>query len=187
MSIVLISDNTSKKPDHMVKNKSTHKEVSKGIPEVFPRLWRYCLALTSNPDRANDLAQSVCLKALEKSEQFTPGTHLDRWMFRIAQRSWINEMRSEAVRRGGGLVTIDEIELPDTTYSGQEMNLLARQMLIKIMELPEAQRMAVLLVYVEGFSYKEASEILDIPIGTVMSRLATSRSKLTANTSSGND
>ena len=164
----------------MFKSKTAHEEVSNGIPTVFPKLWRYCLALTSNPDRANDLAQSVCLKALEKSEQFEPGTHLDRWMFRIAQRSWINEMRSEAVRRGGGLVTIEEIELPDTTYSGQETNLFVRQMLMRVMELPEAQRMTVMLVYVEGFSYKEASKILDIPIGTVMSRLSKAREKLSS-------
>ena len=98
-------------------------------------------------------------------------------MFTIAQRTWLNEMRSEAVRRGGGLITIDEIDLPDTKPDA-ETNLFARQVLIQIMGLPEAQRLTVMLVYVEGFSYKEASEILDIPVGTVMSRLATSREKL---------
>ncbi len=165
----------------MFKKKNAQQEISKGIPSLYPRLWRYCLALTSNPERANDLAQSTCLKALEKAEQFEQGTHLDRWMFRIAQRLWINELRSDAVRRGGGLVTIDEIELPDTKNSDQETNLFARQVLMKVMELPEAQRMTVMLVYVEGFSYQEASEILDIPIGTVMSRLATSRQKLASN------
>lgn len=181
MPLALVSNNKANQTVSMFKKKTAQEEVSDGIPTIFPKLWRYCLALTSNPDRANDLAQSVCLKALEKAEQFEPGTHLDRWMFRIAQRSWINEIRSDAVRRGGGLVTINEIELPDTTYSGQEMNLFARQMLKRVMELPEAQRMTVLLVYVEGFSYKEASKILDIPIGTVMSRLATSREKLAKN------
>ncbi len=159
-------------------NKS-HIEVSEGLKPLFPRLWRYCLALTSNADRANDLAQSTCLRALEKSHQFEAGTKLDRWMFRIAQRLWINEMRADAVRRGGGLVTIDEIDLPDTK-SDQESNLLARQLLLEVMELPEAQRMTVILVYVEGFSYKEAAATLDIPIGTVMSRLASARGKLTA-------
>lgn len=166
----------------MFKKKSIRQEISKGIPPIYPRLWRYCLALTSNPERANDLAQATCLKALEKAHLFQPGTHQDRWMFTIAQRSWINEMRSEAVRRGGGLVTIDEVELPDTTNSDPETNLFARQVLMKVMELPEAQRMTVMLVYVEGFSYQEASEILDIPIGTVMSRLATSRQKIADST-----
>ncbi len=159
----------------MFKNKNYRTEISKGIPSLYPRLWRYCLALTSNPDQANDLAQSACLRAIEKADQFEMGTHLDRWLFKIAQRLWINELRSAAVRRGGGLITIDELKLPDTTNSNQETNLFARQ---KVMELPEAQRVTVMLVYVEGFSYQEACEILDIPIGTVMSRLATSRRKL---------
>lgn len=162
----------------MFRKKNKQSEISKGIPQIYPRLWRYCLSLSSNPDRANDLAQATCLKALEKADQFEIDTHQDRWMFRIAQRLWINEMRSDAVRRGGGLVTIDEMELPDTKNSDQEMNLFARQVLMKVMELPEAQRTTVMLVYVEGFSYKEASDIQEIPIGTIMSRLATSRQKL---------
>jgi RNA polymerase sigma-70 factor (ECF subfamily) len=164
----------------MFRKKNKRDEISAGINQIYPRLWRYCLSLSSNPDRANDLAQATCLKALEKAELFELGTHQDRWMFRIAQRLWINEMRSEAVRRGGGLVTIDEVELPDTKNSDQETNLFAREVLMKVMELPEAQRATVMLVYVEGFSYKEASEILEIPIGTIMSRLATSRQKLAA-------
>ena len=149
------------------------------IPEVFPKLWRYCLALTSNSDRANDLAQAACLRAMEKSHLFEMGTYFDRWIFTIAQRLWFNELRSDAVRRGGGLVTIDEIDLPDTN-NDPEANLFARQVLLQVMELPEAQRATVMLVYVEGFSYAEAAEILEIPIGTVMSRLSAARTKLSA-------
>ena len=161
----------------MFGKKSAYKEVADGLEGLFPRLWRYCLALTSNPDRANDLAQSTCLRALEKANLYEPGTKLDRWMFRMAQNLWINEMRADAVRQGGGLVTLGEIDLPDKS-SDQETNLLARQLLKEVMQLPEAQRATVMLVYVEGFSYKEAANVLDIPIGTVMSRLATSRAKL---------
>lgn len=147
------------------------------IAQVFPKLWRYCLALTSNTDRANDLAQAACLRAIEKAHLFKIGTHFDRWIFTIAQRLWFNEMRSEAVRRGGGLVTIEEIDLPDTN-SDPEANLFARQVLMQVMALPEAQRATVMLVYVEGFSYAEAATILEIPIGTVMSRLAAARNKI---------
>ncbi len=161
----------------MFLKKSAYKEVSDGLEGLFPRLWRYCLALTSNPDRANDLAQAACLRALEKSDLYEPGTKLDRWIFRIAQNLWINEMRADAVRQGGGLIALEEIDLPDKKPD-QETNLLAHQLLLEVMQLPEAQRATVLLVYVEGFSYKEAAKVLDIPIGTVMSRLATSRAKL---------
>jgi len=147
------------------------------LPEIFPRLWRYCLVLSGNRDTAGDLAQATCLRALEKASQFEPGTHLDRWLFRLAQRIWLNELRANAVRRGGGLLSIDEIELPDEK-PGTEMNFFASQVLREVYSLPEAQRVAVLLVYVEGFSYKEAAKVLDIPIGTVMSRLAAGRAKI---------
>jgi len=152
-------------------------EVQAGLPPLFPRLWRYCLVLTSNHDRANDLAQAACLRAIEKAHQFAVGTTLDRWVFRIAQRLWFNELRSEAVRRGGGLSTIDEIDLPDPS-ADTETNIYARQVLLSVMNLPEAQRATVLLVYLEGYSYREAAETLDIPIGTVMSRLSAARAKL---------
>jgi len=151
--------------------------VRAGITPIFPRLWRYCLVLTSNHDRANDLAQAACLRAIEKAHQFVDGTTLDRWIFRIAQRLWFNELRSDAVRRGGGLATIDEIDIPDPK-SDPETNLYAREVLLSVMGLPEAQRATVLLVYLEGYSYKEAAETLEIPIGTVMSRLSAARAKL---------
>ncbi len=153
------------------------EEVRKGLQPLFPRLWRYCLALTGSRDRANDLAQAACLHALEKAHLYEPGTHLARWMFRMTQRLWLNDLRSEAVRRGQGLLPIEDMELADASATPQS-NFFAKQVLIEVMRLPDAQRTTVLLVYVEGYSYREASEILDIPVGTVMSRLAAARSKL---------
>ncbi|MFY0610960.1 MAG: RNA polymerase sigma factor [Hyphomicrobiaceae bacterium] len=144
---------------------------------LYPRLWRYCLVLTGNRSRADDLAQSACLRALEKSDQLGTDDRLDGWIFRIAQRIWLNELRAESVRRGGGMASIDEIEITDHRPD-PETNLLAREVLLEVMALPEAQRATVVLVYVDGYSYKEAAEILDIPIGTVMSRLAAARGKL---------
>ncbi len=152
-------------------------EVQAGIDGVFPRLWRYCLGLTGSRDRADDLAQAACLRAIEKADQFEPGTHLDRWMFRMTQRMWINELRKDAVRMGGGLAPVEEIDLVDEK-ADPETNLLGREVLNSVMELPEAQRATVILVYVEGYRYLEAAEILDIPVGTVMSRLAAARKKL---------
>ncbi|MEL6565612.1 MAG: RNA polymerase sigma factor [Pseudomonadota bacterium] len=144
---------------------------------VFPRLWRYSVALTGRRDWADDLAQTTCLRALDKADQFEAGTHLDRWMFRMAQRIWLNELRSRKVRTGGGLVPVEEIDLPDQSPSA-DTNILARDVLNRVNALPEAQRHSVFLVYVEGYSYKEAAEIMEIPIGTVMSRLAAARKRL---------
>ncbi|MEM7300033.1 MAG: RNA polymerase sigma factor [Pseudomonadota bacterium] len=161
----------------MFGKKSTHDQVTEGLKAVYPRLWRYCLTLTGNADRANDLAQSTAIRAMEKSHLFKADTHVDRWLFRMAQRIWLNEVRSDAVRRGGGLVPIEDVELPDKK-PGPESNLLTREVLKKVMDLPEAQRATIMLVYVEGYSYAEAAEILEIPIGTVMSRLHAGRAKL---------
>lgn len=151
--------------------------VRREIDVVYPRLWRYCLALTSNASQADDLAQAACLRALEKAEHFEVGTFFDRWIFRLTQRLWFNELRKNAIRAGSGLVNIDEIELRDNALD-PESNLLGREVVMDIMHLPEAQRVAVILVYVEGHSYRDAAMILDIPVGTIMSRLAVARSKL---------
>ncbi len=93
----------------------------------------------------------------------------------MARRIWLNELRADAVRLGGGLVPADAlIDEKDDILT----NILAGEVLSKIRALPEAQRIAVMLVYVEGYSYAEAAEMLEIPIGTVMSRLAAARKKL---------
>ncbi|MBW4707179.1 RNA polymerase sigma factor [Roseobacter sp. YSTF-M11] len=147
------------------------------MPDILPRIWRYSLTLTGTADRADDLAQGAILKALEKAEQFEVGTRLDRWMFRIAHNLWVSDMRKNAVRAGGGLVAIEETDIisPD---AGPEAAAMHREVLMAVLHLPEAQRVTVVLVYVEGYSYRDAAMILDIPLGTVMSRLATARATL---------
>lgn len=162
----------------MKQNSATsHKFVRENMGAIYPRLWRYAVALSGRRDWGDDLAQTTCVRALDKAEQFEVGTHLDRWMFRMCQRIWLNELRARKVRTGGGLMPIEEVDLADST-PGTEVNILARQVLTEVNALPEGQRQSVLLVYVEGFSYKEAAEIMEIPVGTVMSRLAGARKKL---------
>lgn len=149
-------------------------EVEQKLSAIYPRLWRYCLVLTSNRADADDLAQSVSLRALEKAHQFRGGAGLDRWLFRIAQTIWLNELRSIAIRRGGGIVPVEITDIVDPSQNS-EMNLFVREVLYKVMALPEAQRTTLFLAYIEGYSYKECAGILGIPIGTVMSRLAAAR------------
>ncbi|MGR3677933.1 MAG: RNA polymerase sigma factor [Paracoccaceae bacterium] len=147
------------------------------MPGLYPRLWRYALALSGRRDWAEELAQMACLRAIEKSDSFQAGTHVDRWVFRLTRNIWLNELRSRRVRQGMGLVAVEDVDIPDSVPS-TELNIFAREVLRKVNTLPEAQRETVLLTYVEGYSYKETAEILDIPIGTVMSRLATARRAL---------
>lgn len=162
----------------MWRRKRNHPTIAEDLRTFYPRLWRYALVLTGGRDWADDVAQTACLKALEKQAQFQPGSHFDRWLFRIAQRVWYNEVRAQAVRRGSGLVAIDSADLVDMGLDA-DMSYFARQLLTQVMALPEAQRIAVLLVYVEGYSYQEAATVMEVPKGTIMSRLAAARSKLT--------
>ena len=154
-----------------------HGAVRDGLNALLPRLWRFCHVLTGDRSSADDLAQSACLRALERASQFQPGTRLDQWVFRIAQSIWFNQRRAEKVRRGFGTVPPAEAGLV-TGADDAEANIYLAQVLSSVMELPEAQRVTVLLVYVEGFSYQEAADMLEIPIGTVMSRLAAARGRL---------
>jgi len=161
----------------MFGKKSSFDEVKNGLQPIYPRLWRYCLVLTGSAQSADDLSQSACLRALEKAHHYTPGTNLKSWVFRLAQRIWLNELRAAAVRRGGGMIILEEDQIPEIK-PGPESNLLIREVLLQVGALPEAQRATVMLVYAEGYSYKQAAEILDIPVGTVMSRLAAARARL---------
>ena len=146
------------------------------LRELMPRLWRYGLVLSGNREDAAELAQSTALRALERALQFKPGTKFDRWCFTILSSIWKNELRSRSVRRGQGLVAVEDSGLSVPDHG--DVNILARQVLTFMTKLPEAQRETLYLVYVEGYSYAEAAERLDIPIGTVMSRLANGRRKL---------
>lgn len=161
----------------MFGRKSSADHIRAELPGVYARLWRYCVVLTGRVDWADDLAQTVCLRALDKANQFTPGTHLDRWLFTLALSVWRNELRGRKLRQGHGLIPVDEAAL-EAPVLPAEMNIFARQVLSQIQALPEAQRMAVLLVYIEGNSYQHCADILGIPIGTVMSRLAAVRARL---------
>ncbi len=147
------------------------------LPALLPRLWRFALVLSGSRQVAEDLVQATCVRALERAHQFQPGTHLDRWTFSIMASIWRNQRRSEAVRQGAGHVNAEEV-LTFDLQPGIEASILTRQVLTAIGTLPEAQRTALLLVYGEGWSYKEAANALNIPLGTLMSRLAAGKQAL---------
>jgi RNA polymerase sigma-70 factor (ECF subfamily) len=151
--------------------------VSAGLAENLTRLWRYGLVLSGNRDTAEDLVQATCIRALERSHKFQPGTKLDRWLFTILNSIWKNEIRSQKIRQGAGFVNAEEVLKTDGA-SQVETNIFARQVLEEVQSLPEVQRVTVFMVYAEGLTYKEAAEALDVPIGTVMSQLAAARMKL---------
>ena len=163
----------------MLGGKNSDEAVRAGLREIYPRLWRFCLMLAGSRAAAEDLVHSTCVRAMERAGQFTPGTDLSSWVFRIARNVWYNELRAARVRRGAGLVPVEDAGL-QSAERGPEANIFAAEVLEEVSQLPEALRVTVLLAYVEGYKYAEVAEILDIPVGTVMSRLAAARTKLAA-------
>jgi RNA polymerase sigma-70 factor, ECF subfamily len=153
------------------------REVRAGLEPTLPRLWRYALVLSRARDVADDLVQATCVRALERADQYVPGTRVDRWLFAILRSIWLNEIRSRRIREGGGFVDPEDVLMSDGARE-IEMNITASVVLKAIGRLPEVQRETVLLVYGEGYSYAEAAATLAVPIGKVMSRLATARAAL---------
>ena len=158
-------------------SEASRREVRAGVELSLARLWRYALVLSKARDAADDLVQATCLRAIERADQFVPGTRVDRWLFAILRSIWLNEIRSRRIREGGGFVDAEDALVSDGVRE-IETNITASTVLRAIARLPEAQRETVLLVYAEGYSYAEAAAALGIPIGTVMSRLAAGRAAL---------
>lgn len=144
---------------------------------MLPRLRRYALSLTGSLPDADDLVQDTCAKALRYSDQYHPHQDLDRWVFRIARNHWFSETRKRKVRLGAGQVDAVETGELYTTVNGENA-LAGRQLGQKIMQLPSELATVLLLVSVEGYSYKEAAAHLGWPIGTVMSRISRARQLL---------
>jgi len=102
---------------------------------------------------------------------------MDRWLMSILHSIWINEVRSRRVQQGQGVVDADQALAFDGEQAAQT-HVRAAQVIRRVEALPEAQRETVFLAYVEGLSYREVADVLQVPIGTVMSRLAAARLKL---------
>jgi len=141
---------------------------------VLPRLRRFARGLSGSVADADDLVQAACERALARQHQFQEGTRFDSWMFRIVQTIWIDQVRSRDVRKEGGDIAEDRLG-SDEPVRRVEARLALDEVWRAVDHLPSDQRMALLLVTVEGLSYKEAAEVVQVPVGTIMSRLSRAR------------
>ncbi len=144
---------------------------------LLPRLRRFARTLTRDAADADDLVQSACERAITRMGQWQPGTRLDAWVYTMMRNLWISELRKRKVRFGQGVVDADLANLPGNMASSDEKTFVG-QVGQMIESLPEGLSSVLLLVGVEEHSYSETAEILDIPIGTVMSRLSRARAAL---------
>jgi RNA polymerase sigma-70 factor (ECF subfamily) len=142
---------------------------------LLPRLRRFARALCGNAHDADDLVQTTVERALKHAGQLRPDSQLAGWTFGILRNAWIDEQRARG-RRTRLFATEESGEhVADATH-GSQAELLAVQEALQ--RLPQDQRLAVALVLIEGLSYKEAAHIMQVPVGTLTSRLARGREAL---------
>jgi len=146
---------------------------------MLPRLRRFARGMTGSANDADDLVQAACERALTRAHQFQEGTRFDSWMFRIAQTIWIDQIRARDVRKEEPEAETERIG-SDESIRRAEARLGLEEVRRALSKLPAEQRAALLLVTVDGLSYKEAAVVAEVPVGTIMSRLARARVALQA-------
>jgi RNA polymerase sigma-70 factor (ECF subfamily) len=156
--------------------------VREGLIRLLPRLRRLARVLAGQAADADDLVQVVLERALARSAQWRPDAALDKWVFAIARNAWRDELRA----RGRAQHLFAPAEAGEAVADGSDVRH-ARQMELTqaLATLPPDHREVVALVLVEGLSYDEAAALLEVPVGTVTSRLARARATLQAHL--GND
>ena len=142
----------------------------------IPRLRRYARALTRDMSRADDLVQSCLTRALAKRHLWQAGTDLRAWLFTILHNQHVNDVR-RSVREGVN-VPVEDMAPVLTVQPNAVDRLQLRDLEAAIAQLPLEQRQVILLVGLEGMRYEEVAEILDVPVGTVRSRLSRGRDQL---------
>lgn len=147
---------------------------------LLPRLRRFARALTGNAADADDLCQATVEKALVARQQWQPGTRMDSWMYRIMRNGWIDSTRARA--RAGQTFVPEEagLSVGDDGDRAIEAHVALGEVETALRTLPDEQREAVALVLIEGLAYKEAAAVLDVPMGTLTSRLVRGRQALLA-------
>jgi RNA polymerase sigma factor (sigma-70 family) len=159
-------------------SKQDARELRAELLAALPRLRRFARSLTGNRHDGDDLMQSTVERVLDKG--LPENVELLRWMFKVCRNLWIDDRRAQQVRQRAHR----EPELSEErVVSGEAValgELTLREVERALGVLPEEQRAVLALVGVEGLSYREAAEVLETPIGTVMSRLARARTALVA-------
>ncbi len=153
-------------------------EFANDLVRLVPQLRRFALGLSGNADDADDLVQAACERALKNADAFVPGSRMDSWMYRIVQNLWLDSRRRSQVR--GTAVDPEDAGLHDHGKSARvaEDRMMLDHVFSAMDRLPDGQRAVLTLVAVEGLNYREVAEVLNIPEGTVTSRLVRAREAL---------
>jgi RNA polymerase sigma-70 factor (ECF subfamily) len=153
-----------------------HNKPSFDVIGHLAALRRYARALVRGTAEAEDLVQDALVKAYERKSTFRSGGNLKTWLLSIVHNTHVDRSRADAARRKREAAASQEMEL--TESAGQEQRVRLSQIRDAFLDLPEEQREALYLVAVEDLSYQQAAETLDVPVGTLMSRISRARAKL---------
>jgi RNA polymerase sigma-70 factor (ECF subfamily) len=151
-------------------------DFARQLEALIPRLRRYARALTRDVSRADDVVQSCLTRALAKQHLWQPGSDLRAWLFTILHNQYVNEVRSSV--RDSINVAVEEMAPMLTVQSHAIAALQLRDLEAAIARLPHEQRQVILLVVLEGMAYKQVAAVLQVPVGTVRSRLSRARVQL---------
>jgi RNA polymerase sigma-70 factor, ECF subfamily len=143
---------------------------------LLPRLRRFSLAVAGSVQDGEDLLHSALERALRHESSWQRGTRLDSWMFRIIRNLWIDERRAKR-NQDISLEVAGDVVLEDSRDSAEHLLDLTKTRRA-MLALPEEQRSVLCLIVLEGMTYQEAAAALDVPIGTVMSRLSRARAAM---------
>lgn len=162
-----------------MKNVETRDEIMRHqLVALLPRLRRFAMTLAKDTDRADDLIQAACERALTRFDQLRQGTRLDSWLYRIIYTQWIDNLRRKKTRSAKlTLLTNESRSMNPETDTGSHLDT-ALDLQNALETLPEEHQAALMLVSVEGYSYAEAASVLEVPAGTVASRVARARNML---------
>ena len=145
---------------------------------LLPRLRRFARGLARDAADADDLCQAAIERALKSRDQWQAGTRLDSWMYRITRNIWIDNRRASARRGINADIDDGVMQIADDSHARMEASMELSDVDKAMGKLPDEQREAVMLVLVEGYAYREAAEILEVPVGTLTSRLVRGREAL---------
>ena len=150
------------------------------LTELLPRLRRFAHALSRNGADADDLTQATVERALRSREQWQPGTRLDSWLYRIMRNLWIDISRARIRKEKNEAPEEEAQNVGDDPRGALEAAIELKRAMAAMERLPDEQREVVALILIEGFGYREVAEMLDLPIGTVSSRLVRGRTTMLA-------
>jgi RNA polymerase sigma factor (sigma-70 family) len=150
------------------------------LTELLPRLRRFAHALSRNGADADDLTQATVERALRSRDQWQTGTRLDSWLYRIMRNLWIDTVRARSRKEKHEAPEEEALAVGEDPRESIETSLELGRAMSAMERLPDEQREVVALILIEGFGYREVAEMLDLPIGTVSSRLVRGRNALLA-------